>query len=304
MKLNMLLVVIDPTRQAQPALERAAWLARKSGAALELLVCEYHATLEGSSLFSASSREKARDKLLQERESWLQELARPLRDEGLQVQTCVRWGKPLHELVLKRAAELKPGMLFKAASDHGVMSRLFLTNSCWQLIRHSQVPLWLVHHGEFGNYRRLCAAVDPLHSIDKPAALDHRLLMAARELGKLLDLEPHCLHCHAPLPPSMLFDAQLVAEYPEYLKNTSEQRHLAFDQLLTQYPQIQPYSHLIEGYPEEVIPHFVRNESIDLLLMGAVSRSHLDETLIGNTAERVLEQVDCDLLVLNSKAAS
>ena len=301
MKLKMLLVVIDPTKQKQPALERAAWLARHSGSALELLVCEYHATLEGSSLFNPSSREKAREKLLQERLDWLESLAKPLRDEGLQVQTCARWGKPLHELVLARAAELKPDMLFKAASDHGVLRRLFLTNSCWQLIRHTRVPLWLVHHGDFGGYRRLCAAIDPLHSIDKPAALDHRLLTAARELGKLLDLEPHCLHCYAPLPPSMLFDAQLVAEYPQYLKSNAEQRHLAFDQLLTQYPKIRPYSHLLEGYPEEAIPHFVRSESIDLLLMGAVSRSHLDAALIGNTAERVLEEVDCDLLILNSR---
>ena len=112
MKLKMLLVVIDPTKQKQPALERAAWLARHSGSALELLVCEYHATLEGSSLFNPSSREKAREKLLQERLDWLESLAKPLRDEGLQVQTCARWGKPLHELVMARAAELKPDMLF------------------------------------------------------------------------------------------------------------------------------------------------------------------------------------------------
>lgn len=300
MKLDMLLVVIDPTKQKQPALERAAWLARQSGAALELLVCEYHATLEGSSLFNPNSREKAREQLLQERLTWLESLAQPLREQGLQVQTCARWGKPLHELVLARAAELKPDMLFKAAGDHGVLRRLFLSNSCWQLIRHTHVPLWLVHHGAFGSYRRLCAAIDPLHSIDKPATLDHRLLCAAQELGKLLNLEPHCLHCFAPLPPSMLFDAQLVAEYPEYLKSAAEQHHLAFDQLLTQYPQIRPYSHLLEGYPEEAIAHFVRSESIDLLLMGAVSRSHLDTALIGNTAERILEEVDCDLLVLNS----
>ena len=32
--------------------------------------------------------------------------------------------------------------------------------------------------------------------------------------------------------------------------------------------------------------------------MGAVSRSHLDRALLGNTAERILEAVHCDLLVL------
>ncbi|WP_414730889.1 universal stress protein [Vibrio vulnificus] len=33
-------------------------------------------------------------------------------------------------------------------------------------------------------------------------------------------------------------------------------------------------------------------------MMGAVARGHLDNALIGQTAERVLEEVECDLLVL------
>ncbi len=301
MKLNLLLVVIDPGRPTQPALERATWLARKSGATLELLVCEYHGVLEGASLLDPPAREEARERLLQERQAWLEELARPLREEGLQVQTAVRWGKPLHQEVLARCEELQPDMLFKAASDHGPLRRLFLGNSCWQLIRHSRVPLWLVHHGDIGAYRRLCAAVDPTHSLDKPAALDHRLLSIANQLASLLGLEAHCLHCYAPLPPSLLFDSDLVNRYPQYLAESSQQHRKAFDELLRLYPQVQAHSHLVEGYPEETIPHVVREQSIDLLLMGAVSRSHLDSALIGNTAERVLEQVDCDLLVINGR---
>ena len=145
MKLQMLLVVIDPTKQAQPALERAAWVARKSGAALELLVCEYHVSLEGSSLFDRKSRETAREQLLQERLDWLESLAQPLRNEGLRVQTAARWGRPLHRVVLERAAELQPDLLFKAASEHGELRQMLLGNSCWELIRHATVPLWLVH---------------------------------------------------------------------------------------------------------------------------------------------------------------
>lgn len=300
MNLNMLLVVVDPSKQTQPALQRAAWLARKNGAALELLVCEYHTLLEGSSLFSSASRETARQKLLQERLDWLESLAQPLRDEGLRVQTHARWGRPLHQQVLQRINELKPDCLFMAASDHGTLRQLLLSNSCWEMIRHSTTPLWLVHHGDIGSYKRLCTAVDPLHSFDKPAALDHRMLAMAGELSQLLGLEAHVLHCHAPLPPSMIFDAELVAQYPQYLQDSGKQHRLVFEQLIANYPASRANAQLLEGYPEELIPHFVRTEAIDLLLMGAVSRSHLQSALIGNTAERVLEQVDCDLLVFNS----
>lgn len=300
MNLKMLLVVIDPARPTQPALQRAAWLARQNGATLELLVCEYHALLEGSSLFSSAAREKARQKLLQERLDWLESLAQPLRDEGLRVQTHARWGRPLQQQVQQRINELQPDCLFMAASDHGPLQQWLLSHSCWEVIRHITIPLWLVHHGDLGSYKRLCTAVDPLHSFDKPAALDHRMLGMASELAQQLGLQAHALHCHTPLPPSMLFDSEVVSHYPQYLKDAAAQHREAFAQLLADYPAIRGNSHLLEGYPEELIAHFVRSEAIDLLLMGAVSRSHLHSALIGNTAERILQQVDCDLLLFNS----
>lgn len=302
MNVQMLLVVIDPDKPNQPALERAAWLARQSAASLELLICEHHGNLDSSLLFDRQARQQARAQLRQARAAWLETLAQPLRAENLQVQTAVREGKPLHQLVLARAAEIQADIIFKAASDQGMLRRLFLSNSCWQLLRHSTVALWLVHHGAIGNYQRLCAAIDPLHSFDQPATLDQRLLAAAGKLSSLLKLEAHCLHCYAPLPPSLLFDTELVADYPEYVARCAEQHRQAFAQLLAPYPDLLAHSHLLEGYPEDLIPRFVRAQSIDLLLMGAVSRSHLGSALIGNTAERVLEQVDCDLLVLNSAA--
>jgi nucleotide-binding universal stress UspA family protein len=52
------------------------------------------------------------------------------------------------------------------------------------------------------------------------------------------------------------------------------------------------------GKPEDIIPAMERRESADLLVMGAVSRSIEAHPVIGNTAERVIDRVLCDLLVI------
>lgn len=304
MEFQSLLVVIDPSQTEQPALQRAAWLARQTAAHLELLLCEHQASLDGHRLLDAATRDKARAALLQQRREWLERLAQPLREEGLTVACELRWGKPLHQQILNRVTELQPDLLFKAARNHGLWRRLFLSNSCWQLIRHSPVPLWLVHHGQWSGHNRLCAALDPLHSADKPAALDHRLIRASQQLAERLGLQPSYLHCYAPLPRSLLFDAELVADYEDYVQACAAEHRQAFDALLGQYPQAASQGRLLQGYAEELIPQFVREQHIDLLLMGAVSRGHLDTALIGNTAERILEEVDCDLLVFGSAAKS
>lgn len=296
MNLHQLLVVIDPTQEVQPALERAAWLARRTGAAMELLVCEFDSALELGQLFERKQEQKARTALLAKRQQALEELAAPLRAQGLEVKLEVRWGRPLHKMILKRVEELKPDILLKPTHEHGLLKRLLLTNTCWELLRHCPVPLWLTHRDHWQG-ERLCAALDPLHSADKPAHLDHRLIAAARDLAETFDMDAHYLHCYAPLPRTLVFDAELVESYDHYVELSAERHKTAFAQLLAPYAIPAGHDHLLQGYPEELIPRFVREQGIDLLLMGAVARGHLDNALIGNTAERVLDAVDCDLLV-------
>jgi hypothetical protein len=52
------------------------------------------------------------------------------------------------------------------------------------------------------------------------------------------------------------------------------------------------------GKAEDVIAAIERRDDADLLVMGAVSRSVETHPVIGNTAERVIDRVACDLLVI------
>ncbi|MBS7661782.1 universal stress protein [Pseudomonas lalucatii] len=297
MRLRQLLVIIDPQQTRQPALERAAWLAHKCQAQLYLLLVEYSAALDASRFFDSALQTRARAALLEQRGTWLEELVAPLRAEGLELHLDVRWGKPPHALIEEKVAEMSPDLVLKSMVHDNLLQRLLHSNSCWQLVRHCPVPLWLVQPGEWQG-RTLCAALDPLHSADKPAALDHQLIRAAIGLGEQLGLQAHYLHCHAPLPRSLVFDAELVSDYEDYVQRSAAQHREAFEQLLGHYPIALPDTHLIEGFAEEVLPRFVGERQIDLLLLGAIARGHLDTALIGHTAERILESVSCDLLIL------
>ncbi len=247
MKIRQLLVVIDPTQEAQPALQRAAWVARRNGAALELLLCEHQSALEGG-LLDGPRLQHARDGLLEQRRAWLEQLAEPLRAEGLTVTCETRWGRPLYKMILARVGELKPDILFRNAYQHSLLQRLLFTSNSWQLIRKCPCPLWLAGAREW-QPKRLCAAVDPLHSADKPAALDHQLLAISRELAESLQLQASYVHAYAPLPRTMVFDAELVADYDSYCRKYGEQHRQAFDRLLAGYPGAEGQGHLVEASP-------------------------------------------------------
>ncbi len=78
-KITKVLSVIDPTVDEQPAMHRAAWLAGRADAELELLVCYYNEYLSGDRLFDSPSLEKARSEVIANQEQRLEELAEPIR---------------------------------------------------------------------------------------------------------------------------------------------------------------------------------------------------------------------------------
>ena len=78
-----------------------------------------------------------------------------------------------------------------------------------------------------------------------------------------------------------------------------EQSHrTALDTLLEGYPIRASAVHLHQGIAAETLLALSRNLPADIVIMGAISRSGLRKIFIGNTAERVLDRLPCDLLIV------
>ena len=58
---------------------------------------------------------------------------------------------------------------------------------------------------------------------------------------------------------------------------------------------------VVQGSAAEVLPRHAAERRADLMVMGAVSRSRLREIFIGSTAERVLDHLPCDVLVVKAE---
>lgn len=299
MNIRHMLVVVDPsTEDKQPCLERAANLCRHyPQARLTLLACDYVPALDGGALFESTGLEKARASLLKHNRELLNKLAEPLRAKGIEVEVDSVWGKRLDRHILQAAQKWQPDLVIKTTHHHNPLKRLFLTNTDWQLIRHCEAPLWLVKRSE-QSITQICAAVDPLHVDDKPASLDLKLISDAKTLAEETGASLNLVHCYNPLPRTMVIDATLVVDYQGYADDVKKHHAEALAELLKRANADNAQHQLLEGYPEEAIPNMIEKQGINLLVMGAISRSRLQSALIGHTAERLLDEVSCDLLII------
>jgi len=301
-EISKILCVIDLDVEAQPAMQRGAWLAKHLGAELELLICYYNEYLSDGRLGNYPSLENAQEDILAGLKRRLEMLAEPLRESGLVVNTASTWDHPLYEGIVRHAIACDADIVFKDTHHHSVVSRALLTNTDWSLIRICPVPLWLVKPQDISDKPTFVAAIDPLHEHDKPAALDDEILVITKAIAAATNGEVRAFHSYDPriavatatanayIPVSLPFD--------EIEKQMHEQHEKRFNEVVNFHGIDAERSHLVAGVTHEELPEFSKTVEADVVVMGAVSRNRWKRLFIGATAERTLEHLPCDLLIV------
>ena len=294
--------VVDPTADKQPAMGRAAWLADNVGAEMDLFICYYNEYLAGDRLFDSPSLDKARHEIICCYREYLEKLAEPLRSTGLTVRTLAAWDHPLYEGIVRHAHTIGADIVFKDTHHHSVLTRALLTNTDWNLIRSCPVPLWLVKPHELADNPLFIAAIDPFHEHDKPAALDDKILLLTKALAEKSGGETHAFHAYDPriAVATATGDAYIPVSLPldEIETLMHDQHEKRFFDLTEFHGFDHQHGHLVAGLTHEELPGMAEKMNADVIVMGAVARNRWKRLFIGATAERTLEHLPCDLLIV------
>jgi universal stress protein E len=236
-------------------------------------------------------------------EMLLEQMAEPLRDDGIDVTTQVISGDPLHAVVASWMRNSPADLVIKDTHHHSLVKRTFATNTDWNLIRTCPLPLLLTKPKSWGTPPLLMAAVDPGHANDRAALLDHRILDVTASMAKQVGAQLHAMHAYFPSTLAMAAAAGMppgVGVSAEALAAERELRRSQIKELTDQYAVCDANLHVDAGMAAEYLPRMAADWHADIVVMGAISRSPLKGMLIGSTAERVLETLPCDALVVKS----
>ncbi len=312
-RFRSILAAIHGDRPELGAFARAVRLAKQGGASLTLIAVVEN--LPWYTRLVLPNADELQSFLVREQFEILERLAGPLRDDGLTVSTEVLRGRRHvetvrqvlrggHDLLIKEA-EPNEGVLFGSTDMH--------------LLRACPCPVWLVKpgHGD-GPCSQILATVDPspppdevdlLHLKDDPApkdpALDSKILELAGSLAESEGADLHVLHAWS-APGEMLLRGDAMLEVmsntpvDRYVKDSRAEAQKALDDVLAKTPDLPERRtvHLLKGNPSDVIAEFAETRRIDLIVMGTVARTGIGGLLIGNTAESILQRVDCSVLAV------
>ncbi|MEL6448638.1 MAG: universal stress protein [Pseudomonadota bacterium] len=298
-----ILAVIDADAEDLSAAERAAYFAEGSGARIELFSSIFDPYIAGERLFDSEDLIAAKEKRLAEQREKLEDVARPLRDDGFDVVVDVVWDEPAYEGIVRKVLRTKPAMVIRNNHYHHALQRGLFSNDDWNLIRTCPAPLLITRHGKHPSERmNICAAVDPMHAHDKPAELDHEILKTAIAIADRIEGDVSVVHCYdaAAVIAGMAAGSMtpIIPDTEQIAEQVRDEHWVSVAKLLEPYGVAESDVHHLPGNPRMVLPGFVAEQKIDLMVMGAVSRGFLERTFIGNTAEQVLDRMPCDLLII------
>jgi len=175
------------------------------------------------------------------------------------------------------------------------------------LLRKCPCPVWLCRPIRRSREDiRVAVAVDPEAELEAARALSGRMLQLSRSLADSCSGKLHIVSC---------WDF----EYEEFLRNSpwskmsepqiaeavADARHHHRQKLdglvdAAKLSGAQQIYHL-RGHADDIIPAFVKEEEIDILVMGTVARTGIAGFAIGNTAENIVQELTCSLIALKPK---
>jgi universal stress protein E len=297
---RILVAVKDLSARSNPAVLKAAQLARACGAEIELfhgLTTPVYADLyamtgtKGLAGVEANIRQNAIRRL--------DRMADRLRQHSLKVSVAAEWDYPGFEAIIRRALRVKADLIVvtRHAGRHTTPWLLRLTD--WELVRLSPVPVLLVKNPHPYRHPAVLVAVDPTHAFAKPLRLDNDLLGYGQYLSERTRGTLHAVHAYARVP---LAAIQREGMSPEVLQDIEREAlrsaQVSFKDILADVSISPARRYLIGQHPVDAIASAARKSRSAIVVMGAISRSGFKNLLIGNTAERILDELKCDILVV------
>ena len=230
-------------------------------------------------------------------------------DLSNQIAVVFRFGNPVVEII-KEAIQGGHDLVVKAASGRRTLKERLFGNIAVKLMRKCPCPVLIVKPSEAVSFQKVLVPLDPPTAGETSTGAaeqeDHicrRVLDASISVARLENSHLDILHCWF-LPGETLLASGRTRIAPDKLNQMrilAEKIHRQKISALIGGYDLSDLGHsivILKGDPGQMIVEYADKNSIDLIVMGTVGRSGLSGLLIGSTAEKVINHVNCSVLTV------
>jgi universal stress protein E len=261
-------VVLDPDRMVQPAFERGEWIASRNGAILHLFCCIGEKGVAADDPAAIFARQRV--------EHWLKRLTEEAADYQITTEIQIEWNPNWRDRIAEAATECGADMIVKTVSRHSGLARQLKATADWTILSKATCPVLLIDPARPPQPKKVLAAVKLNPDSEQYSVLNEQVLGLAHQISEALEAELNAVTVYK--GDEIHFDRQRLADKCGLPRNAV---------------------HAAEGAPHKQIAEVARKIGADVLVIGSASRNLGDSgSFIGDTAQRIIDAVDTDLVVV------
>jgi len=150
-----------------------------------------------------------------------------------------------------------------------------LKTTAWKLLRDAHCPVLLIKTEDAGTVSKVLAAVNVKGGEDAHLRLTEAVIEYARAVAELTGAELHAVNAFR--------GSENFVHPPDLAKRLDIDRRCA---------------HVGDADPEALVAEVAEKIDASLVVVGSLARRGLSGAVVGNTAERILDEVPADLLCI------
>lgn len=279
-----LFVIIDPTSIRQIAFEKALLVASLSNSGIHAFICVYKELSEHDDF---SSRKDLKLHVLDQARRQLDELMQRCSDNNIPFSTEIMWNLNWYEMATQAIAQSGCDLVFKSSFHHGKAKRIFSKTSDYYLMRYCSSPILFTHQSQQWQSSYLVACVDLESDDAEHMGLNNRIVKYAKLLSSILGMELRIVAVYKKGFSKVVLD--LVAESSVGTKERlAEVFGVEADHILVR-----------QGDTVETIHNISEEINASVMVIGSLARTGIAGQLIGNTAEKLLDIANADIITIS-----
>lgn len=296
-----ILFVADPDADNSRALKQALTLCHNNQARLTVVSVVPELLIPGRPMLNR--------KIVEERKAWLSELITLIGKVNVTISIDILTGKPFIAIISRVLAHKHDLIIKPAHKEPGLVRHLFDVSDK-KLLRKCPCPVWLIKSAEQHGKLEFVVALDYEPDNPENEPLNRQLLEMAASLSMSEFAEWHIVHAWQLEHEGILRSPRMGLtreDVDNMVKQEEQQRQQALSKMIeaccashgaAAQAFLMPTLHLVQGDARTVVPEFLNDLGAELIIMGTVARTGMPGLLIGNTAEAILDQLDCSILAV------
>ncbi|WP_370979881.1 universal stress protein [Agaribacterium sp. ZY112] len=269
-KAERMFVVVDPSSNSHPALERVIRTAKLRPT---LPVVKVFVIVDSEAVDTRAIN----DNLCRDQSWFISEIREPLEEVGVEYSIEISWSSEWQKSILMSSKQFGTDRIYLPVHERtNNSSRYSFSESKWDLLKTAECPVVLIQPQATEQRKVILAAVNIQALDDAQRELNKSILHWGKEVADMYGAEYHVVNAYV--------DSMNYPDRGRLAKETGiESTHI----------------HVEAGYTDESVSRVAERINADLVVMGTLGQNGMIKSRRGNTAARVIAALKQDIMVVN-----